>query len=396
MSTGQCVFVNVDDISGFQKFNSPPILIRPRGGAQRRSGAQEDRALGLEDVRVLREEAVGMYEVAVLEAGSPRALARWMTEHGYRYPEGMDKACNDYVEDGWCFVAVKTRVGRKQAVAPRPGMREADPALPDGMGFDGFVQAMGFRFESEEFVVPMRLSSFNEGELHNIVYILSEEPVRIEQISEGRVVRQLSGEELLRHVTDLLPVRILGGTASDVSEELWKRYESERDPVPHSGRARDLFASDLLAAREGRLAHPFEEAEKVLLRIGERLNLRGPQIDALHRQVLAEEKRVLLEGALSGLSEMTLTVVDGDFPREIVARENLTFRSYVMASGLNLPSVYDAKVLGPAPAVAGKRYEGDRPTGWVDSFWVALMVVVAAWIGARVYFGRRHARRRSG
>ena len=73
------------------------------------------------------------------------------------------------------------------------------------------------------------------------------------------------------------------------------------------------------------MAHPFEEAEKVLLRIGERLNLRGPQIDALHRQVLAEERRELLEGALSGLSEMTLTVVDGDFPREVVSRENLTW-----------------------------------------------------------------------
>ena len=44
-------------------------------------------------VRVLREEAVGMYEVAVLEAGSAEALKRWMTQHKYKYPQGMDAVC---------------------------------------------------------------------------------------------------------------------------------------------------------------------------------------------------------------------------------------------------------------------------------------------------------------
>ncbi|MCZ6602544.1 MAG: DUF2330 domain-containing protein, partial [Planctomycetota bacterium] len=59
-------------------------------------------------VRVIRREAVGMYEVVVLETGSAAALSRWMEEHGFQYPEGMDDVCNDYVEMGWCFVAVKT------------------------------------------------------------------------------------------------------------------------------------------------------------------------------------------------------------------------------------------------------------------------------------------------
>ena len=26
-----------------------------------------------------------------------------MTDHGYKYPKGMDKACEDYVQIGWCF-----------------------------------------------------------------------------------------------------------------------------------------------------------------------------------------------------------------------------------------------------------------------------------------------------
>ena len=47
----------------------------------------------------------------------------------------------------------------------------------------------------------------------------------------------------------------------------------QRHPEPHNGRARELFASDLLAARSGELALGFEEREKVLLRISETLDL---------------------------------------------------------------------------------------------------------------------------
>ena len=61
---------------------------------------------------VVKREAIGMYEVAVLEAGSAAALKRWMDDHGYKYPDGMDKPCEEYVESGWCFVAVKTKVGQ--------------------------------------------------------------------------------------------------------------------------------------------------------------------------------------------------------------------------------------------------------------------------------------------
>ena len=98
-------------------------------------------ALGL-GVRVVKEEAVGMYEVAVLEAGSAKALNKWMTDHGYKYPNGMDKACEDYVKIGWCFVAVKSKVSSKKAVSPKPGMRAVKTGLPVGASFDGHVQAM--------------------------------------------------------------------------------------------------------------------------------------------------------------------------------------------------------------------------------------------------------------
>lgn len=294
-----------------------------------------------------------MYEVAVLEAGSAEALQRWMDDHGYKYPTGMDKACEDYVDDGWCFVAVKTRVGRKRGVDPQPGQRSVDASLPPGAAFDGNVQAMGFRFLSDEFVVPMKLSAFNQGKLNNIVYLLTDSAKRIRSIPEEYVVRQIPGNVLYRNVVSLLPLRIIGGTRDDISETHWQRLTRRRDPVPHNGLAAELFASDLLAASEKALSHPYEESEKELLRIGEWFALRGPEIDALNLQAYTEERQQIVSKAIDGLKSMTLTVVDGDFPRKTLAEENLTFTDFEMPAERNLATVYDAKLMAPAPPRPG-------------------------------------------
>jgi hypothetical protein len=313
--------------------------------------------LRFESVRVIRQEAVGMYEVTVLEAGSASALKQWMDDHGYRYPDGMDHVCEEYVESGWCFVAVKTRVGHKAGVNPRPGLRNVDSALPDDATFDGNVQAMGFRFETDEFVVPMRLSAFNEGELRNIVYILTDEPTRIRNIPAEYVVRQIDGKQLYKNLTGPLPVRVLGGHFEDIPD--WRRgtLDAERDPKPYNGLARDLFASDIQAVHTGYLTHEFEEYEKELLRIGERLGLRGIELDRYHAEALAEAKEKALLNALEDISELTLTVVDGDFSRDVLARENLTFASYTMWPWKNNPRTYDAKRFGPARTMDGVLYQ---------------------------------------
>jgi hypothetical protein len=304
-------------------------------------------------VNVLREEAVGMYEVAVLEAGSAAALKRWMDAHGYKYPEGMDKPCNDYVDQGWCFVAIKTKVGQKDGVDPRPGQRTVNSKLPTGSTFDGAVQAMGFRFEVDELVVPMRLSAFNKGELRNVVYLLTDGPRKIRMIPEEYVVRQISGEQLYKNLTDPLPLRIIGGTEKDIPEYRRKALKTERNPVPKNGAAGELFASDLLAASSGELALPHEEREKELLRIGERFGLRGPDIDKVNTDSLAESRQKTVEQSLEQLKSMTLTVVDGDFPRELLAKHNLAFAEYSMPAKRNRPESYDAKLNKPAPKKEG-------------------------------------------
>ena len=315
---------------------------------------EEREGLDFDDgIKVLRQEAVGMYEVAVLEAGSSAALKRWLDEHQYKYPDGMDKPVDDYVKDGWCFVAIKTQVGQKGGVDPKPGQRTVTSKLPKGSTFDGHVQGMGFRFKVDELVVPMRLSAFNKGELRNVVYLMTDGPRKIRSIPEEYVVRQVSGKQLFRNLTDLLPLRIIGGTEADIPEYRRKQLPEQRNPVPKNGAAGELFASDLLAANTGNLALPHEEREKELLRIGERFGLRGQDIDKLNNQSLEEERLKTVEQSLSRLEGMTLSVVDGDFPRELLGRENLTFAAYKMPAKRNHPDIYDAKLNSPAPKKQG-------------------------------------------
>ncbi len=315
------------------------------GSGQGNSGGL---ALRKDEVRVLRQEAVGMYEVAVLEAGSAEALKRWMDDHGYKYPKGMDAVCEEYVKLGWCFVAEKAKVGGKANVDPKPRMKGVDTKLPAGSAFDGHVQAMAFRFKVDQLVLPMRLSAYNEGSMHNIVYLLTNGPRKIRSIPEEFVMRQLSGDEVFRNVTQPLPLRIIGGTVADLRDWHRQALPQQRNPAPHNGFAKELFASDLLALKTGRLSHPHEEDEKMLLRIGENFGLRGPVIDKLNLAVLDAQREKALKESLDDLKKMTLTVIDGDFPREVVGAQNLTFGEYRMPARRNSREFYDAKNRKPA------------------------------------------------
>lgn len=305
-------------------------------------------------VTVLKQEAVGMYEVAVLEAGSAEALKNWMDQNKYQYPKGMDKVTEDYIVAGWCFVAVKTKVAAMSDADPRPGQRNVRPQMPSGSVFDGNVQGLGFRFKTDELVVPMRLSAFNDGDLRNVVYLLTRGGKKIRAIPEEYVVRQVSGNDLVGNLTNPLPLRVIGGTEKDIPDSRRQGLKAERNPVPHNGAAKQIFVSDIAATTVEGFSLKHEETEKELLRIGEHLGLRGIEIDVEIEAISTRESAKLIADVLPKLRELTLTVVDGDFPREVIANQNLTFGDYSMVASRNKAERYDAKLHGPAPKREGK------------------------------------------
>ncbi|MCZ6596834.1 MAG: DUF2330 domain-containing protein, partial [Planctomycetota bacterium] len=69
------VVVDLRPVADGRVYRMDSALFGARGlGYKRKAGK----------VTVLRREAVGMYEVAVLEAGSAQALKSWMDDHGFR------------------------------------------------------------------------------------------------------------------------------------------------------------------------------------------------------------------------------------------------------------------------------------------------------------------------
>jgi hypothetical protein len=316
----------------------------PMAAAESASAGLSYRNLARDEVRVVNREAVGMYDVAVLEAGSAGALKKWMDKNGFKFPDGMETVCEQYVAESWCFVAVKTKVGAKDAVDAQPGQRRVAAGLPAGSTFDGHVQAMGFRFKTKELVVPMRLSAFNGGDLRNIVYLLTDGPRRIRNIPDEFVVRQIKGNKLVSNLTQPLPLRIIGGTEKDLQPYHRSNLTQRRDPTPKNGAAKQLFAADLVSVDSGELTLAQEKTEKELLKIGERLGLRGDQIDKLNREQMEEVVAKTNERAMKLLAKMTLTVVDGDFPREVLAGENLTFSEYKMPTARNNAARYNARL----------------------------------------------------
>jgi hypothetical protein len=73
-------------------------------------------------------------------ADDPAALAKWLADKGFPYPDGLDENLAAYVAERWEIVAIQ--------LAPA----EAGESLTGGL------QPLRLSFESDEVVYPMRLS----------------------------------------------------------------------------------------------------------------------------------------------------------------------------------------------------------------------------------------------
>ena len=82
------------------------------------------------------------------------------------------------------------------------------------------------------------------------------------------------------------------------------------------------------------------------------------EIDAANAQALKSAREDTVKQSLAELRNMMLTVVDGDFPRDVLANQNLTFAAFAMPADKNNQLHYDA--LRKAP---GKKQQGILKTG---------------------------------
>jgi hypothetical protein len=147
--------------------------------------------------------------------------------------------------------------------------------------------------------------------------------------------------------------------------------------------------------KNGRLSHQHEEDEKMLLRIGENFGLRGPEIDKLNLAALDKEREKTVKDALDDLKKMTMTVIDGDFPREVVGAQNLIFGEYKMPARRNTSEFYDAKEKKPAGKREGTLKLGalEPPARHADGIRLGFIMLGAVVSVGLVVLGLRRQRR---
>lgn len=116
-----------------------------------------NKSRGLEDtpsgLAVLERKIVGSFETTTLQSDSPTALLDWLTENGYKQPKSAQPVIEEYVKQGWVFVASRLH-------------RDATT------GF-GTPHPLGFRFKTDKPVYPLKLTAVDNGPLEIELFVFA-------------------------------------------------------------------------------------------------------------------------------------------------------------------------------------------------------------------------------
>jgi hypothetical protein len=118
-----------------------------------REEVRKDKALG---VTVEARYTVGEYDIAILSATESSGLETWLKQNGYRIPAGASKALRPYVRQNLKFFVARVNLTEQAKT-----------------GFS-YLRPLQFAFESERFMLPVRLGMLNaRGPQDLVVYALT-------------------------------------------------------------------------------------------------------------------------------------------------------------------------------------------------------------------------------
>lgn len=159
---------------------------------------RRDRALG---VTVEAAYTVGEYDIVILSARQSGGREVWLWENGYRVPKGASRALKPYIRQGLKFFVAKVNLEEQV----KTGYRTLRP--------------LQFAFESEKFMLPLRLGMLNaEGPQDLVAYLLTRRG-RVES-TNYRTVFLPAGEELPEYVA---------GEFKDFYRDMFRRQWEKED-----------------------------------------------------------------------------------------------------------------------------------------------------------------------
>lgn len=117
--------------------------------------SQRLQALG---VTIESQFTVGEYDILILSARESRGLATWLTENGYRIPQGANQLLQPYIRQNMKFFVAKVNLQEYESTDYQS------------------LRPLQIQYESPRFMLPIRLGMVNASAAQDlIVYILSPE-----------------------------------------------------------------------------------------------------------------------------------------------------------------------------------------------------------------------------
>ena len=128
------------------------------GAMRKKNGSSpakaEDKGLG---VTVEAEYTIGEYDIVILSAEESDGLETWLQQNGYKIPQGANAALEPYIKQEMKFFVAKVNLKEQS----KTGLK--------------FLRPIQFAFQSEKFMLPIRLGMINaKGSQDLLIYVLTE------------------------------------------------------------------------------------------------------------------------------------------------------------------------------------------------------------------------------
>ena len=169
---------------------SAPTVAESRTGGV---GAARADALG---VKIEAEYTVGEYDIVILSARESDGLTTWLTENGYRIPDGAEDVLGSYIRQDMKFFVAKVNLQEHSKTGNK------------------FLRPLQIAFESEKFMLPIRLGTVNSRGKQDLLLWTLTRKGRVET-ANYRTERMPTGNEIPTYVkADFGPVyKAIYGTA---------------------------------------------------------------------------------------------------------------------------------------------------------------------------------------
>ena len=142
---------------------------------ERRRGAD---ALG---VKIEAEYTVGEYDIVILSAKESDGLTTWLTQNGYRIPDGAQDVLGSYIRQDMKFFVAKVNL---------------EAHAKSG---NTFLRPLQIAFESEKFMLPIRLGTVNSRGKQDLLLWTLTRKGRVET-ANYRTERMPTGQQIPTYV----------------------------------------------------------------------------------------------------------------------------------------------------------------------------------------------------